>query len=111
MNRRIRHWKQRYEATAEMVFKKSLLINGKEVKVGDKLSTEFKNQLGMHRLKMWWLSGAIEMAEMTPIANPETPVSRIPVPLPKAEAPKVEAPKAKSLWTKKKKKPTPKWDS
>lgn len=64
-----RHWKQRFDAGAKMVFRKSRklgLCGAERCEPGDLVTDEMKAALGRHRLKMWWEAGMIELLAEEP---------------------------------------------
>jgi len=72
----VRHWKQRFDAGAKMVFRKSrkLGLCGQErCEPGDPVTEEMKQVLGRHRLKMWWEAGMIELLPEAPERSAEKP--------------------------------------
>lgn len=63
---KMRHWKQRFDPTAKMVFRKRRKFAlGKDgyMSPGDPVTDEIVAALGRQRLKMWWEAGYIELAE------------------------------------------------
>ena len=90
-----RHWKQRFDPNAEMVFRKSRklgLCGVERCEPGDPVTEEMKMALGRHRMKMWWEAGMLELREGSQLARepelePEAPASP-----PADESPELESP-------------------
>jgi hypothetical protein len=62
---RIRHWKERFDPKGDLVFSKRMLLNmcgAGTVDFGDPITDEMKQELGAHRLLIWWNAGVIQMA-------------------------------------------------
>lgn len=63
---RIRHWKQRFEADADLIFSKRMKLGCCGVDVvnpGDPVTEEMKAALGRNRLKLWWEAKRVELAD------------------------------------------------
>lgn len=90
---RIRHWKERWDPKADMVFNRYLTVMGVEVKPGDPVSAELRAKLGPHRLKIWWTAGTVRLATFVP--NPK-PAAKKPAPKPQLEV--GIYPKKKDQW-------------
>lgn len=59
-----RHWKQRFDPAAKMVWRKSRklgLCGAERCEPGDPVTEEQKQALGRYRLKMWWEAGMMEL--------------------------------------------------
>lgn len=67
---RNRHWRQRWDPNAPLVFRKRLRMGDDPAKPyvfpGDPVTDAHRAQLGMARLKVWWESGTIERADFDP---------------------------------------------
>jgi hypothetical protein len=56
----LRHWKQHFDADADLIFLKRMVIRGYGVDIaqpGDRVPQELKEHFGVHRLKIWWEGG------------------------------------------------------
>lgn len=62
MSNKLRHWKQQFDPTAQMVFRKRVTVFGKQVEPKQPLTQELIRQIGIHKLRAWWESGLIELA-------------------------------------------------
>tara|TARA_R110000803_G_scaffold20201_5_gene52232 strand:- start:11840 stop:12253 length:414 start_codon:yes stop_codon:yes gene_type:complete len=64
---KVRHWKQKWDPEAPLVFRKRLLLNGVQVGPGTVVTKEIRSALGedefsqQRRLKLWWDSGYLEI--------------------------------------------------
>lgn len=68
---RIRHWKQHFDATAKLQFRRTTKVNRAGIETaqpGDAVTKELADFLGRLRLRRWWEAGIIELVE----AEPET---------------------------------------
>jgi hypothetical protein len=66
MPRYVRHWKERYEPGAPLIFLKrlNLGVEGHEtVSPGDDVTPAIRKVLGEHRLKVWWNARVIGSKE------------------------------------------------
>lgn len=63
---KIRHWKQRWSATAPLIFAKKLRIGDGYVLPGEPVTQEHRDHLGLHRLRRWWEAGVIALAGKYP---------------------------------------------
>ena len=78
---KLRHWKQRWDKNAPLVFLKKLRMGDGQVLPGDPVTDEIREKLGLHRLRRWWEAGVIARADqplpnhiqraMAPAAEPE----------------------------------------
>ncbi len=61
---RIRHWKQHWDPTADLVFAKrfKLGLDPKKPFVDENDPVD-KTQFSLHRLKIWWRAGFLKLAE------------------------------------------------
>lgn len=69
-----RHWKQRFDVGAKMIFRKSRklgLCGVERCEPGMPVTEEMKEVLGRHRLKMWWESGMLELLAEAPVPSPD----------------------------------------
>jgi hypothetical protein len=78
--RNLRHWKQQYDANAKFVARKTLKLIGGTLYAGDVLPQEVVDGMGRSKLKRFWQSRYIELAEFeapqsygkgTPLINEE----------------------------------------
>ena len=100
MNKKIRHWKQHYDANKALVLMRNMSFNGVEMKAGDLLTEEMRAKLGPYKLKLWWEAQIIQIQDHVP-AKPEV-MAAAPA---KQEEPKPEPkPERKPLGKKKAKK-------
>ncbi len=63
---KMRHWKQRFDPGAQLIFRKRMKLGMCGVDVvsfGDPVTEDMKQQLGRHRLKMWWEAQMIQIAD------------------------------------------------
>lgn len=78
---RIRHWKQRWDPTAEFVFAKRLRMGGGSggafVVPGDPVTPEMRERMGVARLRRWWEAGVIQLAEFDPTVRGGKPKAGI----------------------------------
>tara|TARA_R110002167_G_scaffold93122_2_gene249822 strand:+ start:19888 stop:20235 length:348 start_codon:yes stop_codon:yes gene_type:complete len=61
----LRHWKQRFEADADLIFSKRMKLGCCGVDVvnpGDIVTEDMKAALGRNRLRLWWEAKRIELA-------------------------------------------------
>ena len=61
----MRHWKQRFDVGAELIFRKRMKLGicGVEiVERGDIVTDAMKEVLGRNRLRMWWNNKILEIA-------------------------------------------------
>jgi len=80
MSLRNRHWKQRFDPTAQFVWNKAMLWAGENVKVGDPIPDELK--ANDNRLRRFWESGAIQLAGFE---APDVTTGQAPEPEPEPE--------------------------
>lgn len=69
-----RHWKQRFDPAAKMVWRKSRklgLCGAERCEPGDPVTEEQKQALGRYRLKMWWEAGMMELLVEEPQPSQE----------------------------------------
>jgi hypothetical protein len=62
----MRHWKQRFDVGAKLVFRKKMKLGicGVEVvEKGDPVTEAMKQVLGRNRLRMWWNSNILEITD------------------------------------------------
>lgn len=59
---KLRHWKERWDPHADLVFLKSLLVMGERKVAGDPVTNKIRQKLGLHRLKKWWEAGYLALA-------------------------------------------------
>lgn len=62
---RIRHWKERFDPSADLIFSKRMRLHmcGVEtVNYGDPVTDEMKDELGKHRMLVWWNANVIQLA-------------------------------------------------
>lgn len=64
----LRHWKQRWDAKAPLVFLKKLKWGDGFVLPGDPVTDEIREKLGLVRLKRWWNGQIIARADQ-PLPN------------------------------------------
>ena len=66
MANRKRHWKQRWDPTAELVFARRLRIGDNPKKPfalpGEKVTKKHREKLGANRLRMWFENGTLALA-------------------------------------------------
>jgi len=66
MSTRTRHWKQRWDPSAPLVYAKRLRMgdNPKKpfVMPGDKVTKKHREKLGLNRLKAWFENGTVQLA-------------------------------------------------
>lgn len=77
---KMRHWKQRFDASAELIFSRNMKLGiaGQEVvKRGDVVSIATKRKLGRSRLQRWWNAGFLELAVVTPEKKVVDPIEDI----------------------------------
>ena len=89
MSNKIRHWKQQFDANANLVFRKRMTIRGYGVEIaqpGDLVPQAFRDHYGNNRLRVWWQAGYIEISE----AEAPEPAPLVVEPSPEPEAPTVE---------------------
>ena len=55
----LRHWRQRWSPTADLVFLKRLKMGDGQVVPGDPVTPAIREKLGLHRLRRWWDAGVI----------------------------------------------------
>ncbi len=60
---KLRHWKQRWSPTADLIFLKKLKLGDGFVLPGDPVTPEIREKLGLHRLRRWWDAGVLALAE------------------------------------------------
>tara|TARA_R110000737_G_scaffold47134_4_gene67059 strand:+ start:18644 stop:19009 length:366 start_codon:yes stop_codon:yes gene_type:complete len=61
----MRHWKQRYSFDADLIFTRTMklgICGVATVHAGDSITPEMKAILGRNRLKLWWETKRIELA-------------------------------------------------
>jgi len=67
MSTRTRHWKQRWDASAPLVFAKRLRMGDNPKKPfvlpGDKVTKKHREKLGLNRLRAWFENGTLALAE------------------------------------------------
>lgn len=89
MQRRLRHWKQRFDPKAELIFTRPMQLDGEtRVEAGDVITQELRDrfQLSDHRLARWWEARAIALRDLMEVPKPEKPeggkpeTSRVPKP-------------------------------
>ncbi len=59
---KMRHWKQRFDFDADLVFRKRMVIRGFGVEVaqaGDPVPQAMKDHFGKNRMRIWWEGGFI----------------------------------------------------
>ena len=69
---KIRHWKQRFDMSAKLMFltrRKFAMSPTGFMERGQEVTEEMKQALGRHRLKMWWRAGWIGLADFSPTAS------------------------------------------
>jgi len=70
MSSRTRHWKQRWDPSAPLVFARRLRMGSNPSKPfvlpGDKVTKKHRELLGNNRLKMWFENGTLQLADFTP---------------------------------------------
>tara|TARA_R110000796_G_C14526444_1_gene431392 strand:+ start:938 stop:1366 length:429 start_codon:yes stop_codon:yes gene_type:complete len=62
----MRHWKQRYDFDADLIFTRRMKLGICGVAVvhpGDDVTAEMKEQLGRNRLKLWWESKRVALRD------------------------------------------------
>jgi hypothetical protein len=63
---KMRHWRQRWDPEAELVFLRRLRMGDDPerpfVLPGDPVTSEIRTKLGTHRLRRWWDAGAVGLA-------------------------------------------------
>tara|TARA_R110000850_G_scaffold272752_2_gene408204 strand:+ start:18479 stop:18841 length:363 start_codon:yes stop_codon:yes gene_type:complete len=87
----MRHWKQRYSFDADLIFTRTMKLGICGVQVvhaGDPVTPEMKSILGRNRLKLWWETKRIELANFDgDLGRVVEPVSK-PKPAPKPKTSK-----------------------
>ena len=67
---RRRHWKQRWDPEAPLIFAKRLRIGDNPKKPfalpGDKVTKKHRESLGPNRLRAWFENGTLQLADFTP---------------------------------------------
>ncbi len=69
----LRHWKQRFDPDADLVFRKRMVIRGWGVDVaepGDRVPQEMKDHFGVHRLRIWWEGGFLQIEDTAELEAP-----------------------------------------
>lgn len=61
--RRLRHWKQQYNPNATFIWRRALSFAGVQTVPGEALSDETVKRMGPAKLRRFWESQAIELAE------------------------------------------------
>lgn len=97
---KLRHWKERWDPKADLVFLRPMLVNGKQVQRGDEVTPDLRSLLG-GRLKQWWVAGRLALKDGLTMASSApalpAPVSLAPEPAPeRAPARPRKAKKTKS---------------
>lgn len=59
---KLRHWRERWDPHADLIFLKNLLIEGERKKSGDPVTKKIRQKLGLHRMKKWWEAGYLALA-------------------------------------------------
>lgn len=71
MTNRIRHWKQKYDPKAALVFAKRLRMGDNPEKPfvlpGQRLTKKMRDKLGANRVKHWFENGTLEIANFKPV--------------------------------------------
>lgn len=80
--RSLRHWKQRWDPNAAFVFRRVTDWDGTRFEAGDLVPEEFIAAVGRTKLRRWWESQRIELAEFeAPVTSHGMPVVKeAPVP-------------------------------
>jgi hypothetical protein len=70
--RKLRHWKQQFNPNARFVLRRPLTIYGEDFPRGHVLSDELVTKIGPTKIRRWWESRTIELAEFSePRYQPE----------------------------------------
>jgi len=64
--RSLRHWKQQFDPNAAFIARKRLHLFGTEYAAGEVLPQDVTDQMGRTKLKRFWQSNRIELAEFEP---------------------------------------------
>jgi len=62
---RTRHWKQRWDPNAELVFVRRMRVGTKAkpyAQPGDKVTKALRDRIGPHRLRRWFETGVLDIA-------------------------------------------------
>ncbi|MGB5810110.1 MAG: hypothetical protein WBG86_06240 [Polyangiales bacterium] len=94
--RRLRHWKQRFNADAKFVWRKALTWHGKRMVPGELVSDEIIEQMGRTKLRRFWESHAIELHEFEAPDTSRAATQASAPAKPEASPPPVEPPAAVS---------------
>jgi hypothetical protein len=66
MGIRTRHWRQRWDPKADLVFARRMRMgdNPKKpfVMPGEKVTKKMREKLGLHRIRIWFETGVLEIA-------------------------------------------------
>lgn len=66
MSLRTRHWKQRWDPKAELVFVSRMRVGTKAKPFclpGDKVTKAIRDRIGPHRLRLWFETGVVKIAD------------------------------------------------
>ena len=87
--RKYRHWRQRFNPDAAFVLRRPLLIFGEPFPRGHRLSDEQVLAIGRTKIRRWWESKAIELADFADdaVARPQRDENRPETPRERQESP------------------------
>lgn len=61
----IRHWKERFTPGMPLIFIRDVRLDAERMmKAGDPVTPELREELGEHRMKMWWTAKRVGCAKM-----------------------------------------------
>ena len=66
MSLRTRHWKQRWDPKADLVFASRMRMGTKAKPFcmpGDKVTEAMRKRIGLHRLRRWFETGVLNIAD------------------------------------------------
>lgn len=78
----IKHWREKFDPSAELVFTKTFVLglpNQHKAEAGEIVSPEVREQIGERRLKLWYRSRFIGMAEHRILPRRQAPKEPSPV--------------------------------